>query len=89
MNKNNAIGVLATVGPDLGLTAEEREVRNRRDRWQRIKAAAGQRLERIQQRIDAETSPAVLAALEIKAQAASDEIVRAEMELTDASDPAN
>lgn len=83
------VGVIATVGPDPGLTEEERRERARRARWAQVSQAAQNRLGRIEERLRTETNASVRASLEIKAEVQRGELRRAEMELASADDPPN
>jgi hypothetical protein len=76
----NAVGVIATVGEDRGLTPEQRRERARVKRWTSVLAGNLARLERIEFRLLSATG-APRAALEFKAEQARGEIARARAEL--------
>ena len=76
----NRVGVIATAGPDPGLTRDERVARAQERRWENVLNGSIQKLARIESMIPT-ASVSKQAALEVKAEALRKQIVKAKLEL--------
>lgn len=76
----NQVGVIATVGPDPGLTRDERRARAKERQWGNILDRSIKKLALIEAMIPTASVPKQ-AALEVKAEALRKQIVKAKLEL--------
>ena len=77
---NQPIGVIATVGPDPGLTAEQRRKRARKRQLEGVVRGLQRKVETLEARMLTANQPE-RARFEVKAEAARQEIAKAKAEL--------